>query len=443
MPFASYEAALDYLFTATDYERMRRVRYNADTFSLARMRDLLGRLGDPHRGLRGVHVAGTKGKGSTAAMIEALAREAGLRTGLYTSPHLEDLRERIRFGPEWIAPEALQAGIEAARPHVEALRAADDAPTFFEIFTAIAFRAFAESDLDLVVAEVGLGGRLDATNVLVPEVVVITAVSLDHMAQLGTSLAAIAGEKAGIVKPGVPVVVQPQPPEAEVVIREVCRRAGAERIALGRDVMWSWAPRGTESRVTVCTPRAEYADLGLPLMGAHQGVNAATALAAAERVLTAEQLGPASAARALAALDWPGRMEVVGQGPTVVLDGAHNRASLAGLLQAVAAHFPDRAAEVVFACAADKDIAGMVEVLAAGPNVAGVTATRTENPRAAAPTDLAERLAAQGAANVAAVEDAGEALGRARDRAGPGGLVVACGSLYLVGALRRRCREGR
>jgi len=187
MTASRYEAALDYLFTATDYEKMRRVRYNADTFSLDRVERLLSALGDPHRGFRAVHVAGTKGKGSTAAMAAALARAAGWRVGLYTSPHLEDIRERIRVGGRRIRPEALARCVERVRLHVERMRAAGDAPTFFEIFTCMAFDHFARRRVDLAVVEVGLGGRLDATNVLVPEVAVLTAVSLDHTAQRASS----------------------------------------------------------------------------------------------------------------------------------------------------------------------------------------------------------------------------------------------------------------
>ena len=213
------QAALRYLFSATDYEKMRRVRYNADTFSLDRMHRLLEALGSPHRRLRAVHVAGTKGKGSTAAMVHRLAAACGLRAGLYTSPHLVDIRERIQVGDAMIEPDDLAALIRRARPHVDRMRARGDAPTFFEIFTALAFDHFARQAVDLAVAEVGLGGRLDATNVLRPEVAVITAISLDHTAQLGHTLAAIAAEKAGIVKPGVPVVSQPQPAEAARVNR--------------------------------------------------------------------------------------------------------------------------------------------------------------------------------------------------------------------------------
>ncbi len=477
MPTDPYQDALAWLFSATDYEKMQRVRYNADTFSLDRMRRLLERLGSPHRGLRSVHVAGTKGKGSTAAMVHAVARRAGLVAGLYTSPHLVDIRERVRIGGEMIAEGALAALIESARPHVDRLRGEGDPPTFFEIFTALAFRHFADAGVGLAVVEVGLGGRLDATNVLVPAVSVITAVSLDHTFQLGGTLGEIAREKAGIVKPGVPVVSQPQPPEAMAEIEAACRAAGAPLERVGREVTFTWGPavegerRG--GRMSIRTPRAEYEDLFVPLMGRHQAVNAAAAVAAAEWAipptrLTGEgrgegdvagaadgmpahpplsrqgrgyegrPLGPDFVREALGGLTWPGRMEVVAGRPEVVLDGAHNRASIEVLLAALLRHFPGRSAHVVFAAAADKDIEGMLAVLASAETVAGAVFTRTPNPRASDPAGLLARYAAAGGKGGEAAEDVPSAISLARERAGPAGLVLVCGSLYLVGEARKQ-----
>jgi len=441
MALGTYQAALDYLFAATDYEKMQRVRYNADTFSLDRMRRYLEMLGSPERRLGSVHIAGTKGKGSTAAMVHAMAGACGLVSGLYTSPHLVDLRERIRVGPREIAPGSLRRLIQAARPHIDALRAAGDPPTFFEIFTGLAFRHFADAGVDLAVVEVGLGGRLDATNVLVPHVSVITALSLDHTFQLGGTLEAIAAEKAGIIKPGVPVVTHPQPPEAMAVVERMAREAGSPLLAVGREVLYAWQPaerwgrRG--GRLSVTTPRGTYPDLFLPLMGEHQAANAASAIAAAELApplavrLTADRVR-----EGLARVDWPGRMEHVAGAPEMVLDGAHNRESVERLLEALGRHFPGRAAAVLFAAAADKDVDGMLQVLAASDRVAGTVFTRTENPRACDPADLEARLRRLGRDGRAAVPVA-EALRAAADMAGADGLVVVCGSLYLVGEVKR------
>jgi dihydrofolate synthase/folylpolyglutamate synthase len=454
------QAALAYLFSATDYEKMRRVRYNADTFSLDRMHRLLAALGDPHRRLRSVHVAGTKGKGSTAAMVHCLATACGLRAGLYTSPHLVDIRERIRVDEATIAPEALAALIHRARPHVDRMRDAGDAPTFFEIFTALAFDHFAREAVDLTVAEVGLGGRLDATNVLRPEVAVITAVSLDHTAQLGTTLDAIAAEKAGIVKPGVPAVSQPQPSEADAAIERACRDAGAALVRVGRDVTYAWSPAQRDGRpggrLSVRTPGGAYEDLFLPLMGEHQAVNAATALAAVERVpAVAGRLTSDLACEALAGLHWPGRMDYVPGSPAMLLDGAHNRASMERLFEALAAHFPERRMAIVFGAAGDKDVDGMVDVLVRRTAAAAVVFTRTAHPRAAEPADLAARYArrcgrdaragVQGppaadsdAGRIATADGVADAVRQAGDAVGEDGLVVVCGSLYLVGEAMER-----
>jgi len=442
----AYQAALDYLFAATDYEKMQRVRYNADTFSLDRMRQYLARLGSPERRFGSVHVAGTKGKGSTAAMVHAMAGAAGLVSGLYTSPHLVDLRERIRIGSREIAPEDLRQLIETVRPSVDALREAGDPPTFFEIFTGLAFRHFADRGVDLAVVEVGLGGRLDATNVLVPHVAVITALSLDHTFQLGGTLAAIAAEKAGIIKPGVPVVVHPQPPEAMAVVEGAARAVGAPILGVGREVTYAWQPaeqggrRG--GRRTVTTPRGTYPDLFIPLMGEHQAANAAAAVAAAEAVpALAARLTPDLAAQALAAVEWPGRMEYVAGTPERVLDGAHNRESVERLLAAMDRHFPRRPLTVLFASAADKDVDGMLAALAAGCQVAEVVFTRTDNPRACDPAELQERWRRLGREG-RAVATSAEALAVAAEAAGPKGLVVVCGSLYLVGEVKRLSAGG-
>jgi len=452
MPRDDYQAALDYLFSATDYEKMRRVRYNADTFSLDRMRRLLERLGSPERGLRSVHVAGTKGKGSTAALVHAIALECGLKAGLYTSPHLVDIRERIRIGREDIRPNDLARLIAAARPAVERLRQEGDPATFFEIFTALAFGFFAEAGVDLAVVEVGLGGRLDATNVLRPDVSVITAISLDHVEQLGGTISSIAAEKAGIVKTGVPVVSQPQAPEAMEVVERACREVGAPLALVGREVTYAWSPasegRRLGIRLSVRTPAAEYRDLFVPLMGEHQAINASSAIAAAERAgPLAGRLTPERVRAAFASVTWPGRMEFMpgerGHGlqaprgtPDILLDGAHNRASMERLAEGVSRHFPGRRLVVVFASAADKDIDGMLAVLAERIRGTPVVFTRTDNPRAADPADLASRFAALGGQGADTAADVPAALGRAAALALPDGLVVACGSLYLVGEIK-------
>ena len=438
MAFATYESALEYLFSSTDYEKMQHVRYNADTFSLDRMRQMVALMGSPETKYASIHVAGTKGKGSTAAMIHALAGAAGLKAGLYTSPHLVDICERIRVGQGDISREDLRRLIEGARSMIERLRAQGDPPTFFEIFTALAFAHFAAQKVDLAVIEVGLGGRLDATNVIIPDVSIITAISLDHTEQLGGTLAEIAAEKAGIIKTRVTVVTQPQEPEVMEVIEQACQQAGAPMILVGRDIVCTWEPAQENGclggRMTVSTHTETFPDIFIPLMGEHQAVNACTAIAAARRASPLKKrLPPKTIAAGLRSVLWPGRMEYVPGKPDMLLDGAHNRASMERLMEALAHYFPGWRMVIVFACAADKDVDGMLTVLAQKAAGAPVVFTKSRSPRASAPADLAARFAAHGGAGAETAPDLPAALATARGLAGPGGMVVVAGSLYLVG----------
>ena len=442
MAFATYDEALEYLFSSTDYEKMQHVRYNADTFSLDRMRQLVSSLGSPETKFASIHVAGTKGKGSTAAMIHALASAAGLKVGLYTSPHLVDLRERIRVGQGDISKEDLRRLIEGARSMIERMRNQGDPPTFFEIFTALAFAHFAAQKVDLAVIEVGLGGRLDATNVIVPDVSVITSISFDHTEQLGKTLVEIAAEKAGIIKTRVTVVTQPQEPEVLDVIEHACQQAGAPMILVGRDICCTWEPAEEKGRLggrmVINTHTESFSDLFIPLMGQHQALNACTAIAAARRASPLKKrLPPKTIAAGLRAVQWPGRMEYVPGQPDMLLDGAHNRASMERLLEGLAAYFPGWRMVLVFACAADKDVDGMLTVLA--QKVAGtpVVFTKSRSPRASEPADLAARFAALGGAGAETAPDLPAALQAAKGLAGPGGLVVVAGSLYLVGEVKQ------
>jgi dihydrofolate synthase/folylpolyglutamate synthase len=466
--FADYEAAINYLTQSTDYERMRRVRYNADTFSLERVAALLAAVGNPQERFRSVHIAGTKGKGSTAAMVEAILRQHGLRTGLFVSPHLVDLRERIQIDRKLIDRDVMRRMVGRVAEAIDETLS-DDPPTFFEVMTAVGFLAFAEAAVDVAVIEVGLGGRLDSTNVVRPEVAIITGLSLDHVQQLGPDLASIAREKAGIAKPGVPLVVAPQEAEAEAVIAAVAAKVGAPVIFVGSEgvstgataglvppcgtrvdirtagksrrgtsaeIIFSWfkdfladKPAG---RVTVRTGHAAYENLLLSLAGRFQGANAACAVTAAEIVL-AERIDVEKMRAALAAVDWPGRMEVFPGPVTVILDGAHNARSIAELCAAVTEYYPGRRAVYLFAAAADKDLAGMCRELAKAG--AAVIFTKTDNPRAAEPEELAAALREAGGTVVGTNSEIAAAFALAKREAGAGGVVVATGSLYLVGAL--------
>ena len=439
-----------YIVESTDYERMKDVNYSARTFRLDRVRQLLGALGDPQQHWPAVHIAGTKGKGSTAAMVESIARAHGMRCGLFTSPHLVDMRERIQIDRQWIEPETMRQLTERLAEAVER-DLPHNRPTYFEMITAIAFMAFAEAGVDLAVLEVGLGGRLDSTNVVSPLVAVITGISMDHMAQLGPDLASIAGEKAGIIKAHVPLVVAPQAAEAGAVIAGRAAELGAPLVQVGRDVTSQWQVHWMEGRpaglVRVRTPGGGYENVELALGGRSQAINAACAIVSCE--IAFERLGrqvdEAALRRGLREVVWEGRMQAFAGRVAVVLDGAHNVASVRQLLESVEMYYPGRPRSVLFGSAADKDISGMLAVLAERGE--RVYFTRTDNPRAADPQELCAAYGRAGDAGVPGVPggqclgasaDIAAALKDAREGLPDGGVLVVCGSLYLVGELLGR-----
>ncbi|HLY11638.1 MAG TPA: folylpolyglutamate synthase/dihydrofolate synthase family protein [Planctomycetota bacterium] len=402
----SYPDALAFLKTFTDYERMASV-YTPGDYNLERMRRLLSAVGNPERAFLSLHIAGTKGKGSTAHLAEALLREAGYRTGLYTSPHLIDLRERIRLDGTPIREADFTRVMATMEPQLRRLK-----PTYFETMTAVAFLAFAEQGVDYAVVEVGLGGRLDATNVLRPAACAITTIDYDHMDKLGHTLEAIAGEKAGILKPGVPAVSSPQAPAA----RRVLNARGP--VAYPRFRVLS--SRGFVLKFTVEGRRYD-----LPVLGEHQAANAATALALVER--SGAIVSPGTARRAFRKIRLPGRVERVGRRPTMIVDAAHNPVSARALAAALES-VPRRRLLLVFGASADKDYRSMLRTLLPAADLA--IFTKAASPRAAAPSDLMK--VAKGRPAVAAGSVA-RALALARKAAGPEDAIVVTGSFYVAG----------
>jgi len=405
-----YSDALRFLNTFTDYERMAST-YAPGDYNLDRMRRLLTALGNPERAFLSLHIAGTKGKGSTAHMAEAILREAGYRTGLYTSPHLVDMRERIRLGGTPVSEEEFTWAMAEMEPELRRLR-----PTYFETMTAAAFLIFARRKVDFAVVEVGLGGRLDATNVILPAACAITTIDYDHMDKLGHTLREIAGEKAGILKPGVPAVSSPQAPEA----RKVLLVRG--ELFFPRFQVRS---RGDVLKFTVRGMGGRRYGLALPVLGEHQAANAATAIALVER--SGARCSPAGVRRALAKVRLPGRVEVLGRRPWLIVDAAHNPVSARALVEALRG-VPRRRTILVFGASADKDYGGMLRTLLPGTDLA--IFTRALNPRAAAPSDLLRRARGRAAVTAGSVA---RALGMARKAAGPGDAIVVTGSFYVAG----------
>jgi dihydrofolate synthase/folylpolyglutamate synthase len=430
-----YFETIAYLYSLTDYEKIRIERYTPETHDLSRVERLLAPMGNPHTCFPSIHIAGTKGKGSAAAMCEACLRVAGYRTGLYISPHLHTFRERIQVAGRKIAPEDVIALVAEARPLIE--RVPD--VTYFEAITAIGFLYFARSAVDMAVVEVGLGGRLDATNVLTPKVSVITSLSLEHTYLLGDTLAEIAYEKAGIIKPGIPVVSAPQRAEAVKVLEAVSQERSAPLTEIGRD--WDYEPGPADldgQSFTVRRITDGGSDLDgeyrIPLLGRHQLQNATSVLAALDILGQRGFCIPAETVReGLRDVRWPGRMEILSRDPLVVADGAHNPYSAQVLRQALEEWFPGRRWVLVFGASADKDVAEMLSTLL--PISDYVIVTRSDHPRAAAPVELADAVASVGGGAEVSV-NVRKSIRRGLSMMDPGSGLLVTGSLHLVADAR-------
>jgi dihydrofolate synthase/folylpolyglutamate synthase len=429
----TYHEALTHLEQYANYELNRSVQYAPETFNLARIEQLLDRLGNPHHAFKVVHVAGTKGKGSTCRMIESVLSAAGYHTGLYTSPHLHTFRERIQVSGNLIERNTVAALVDELEPHI----AAAPGLTYFEIVTAMGLLYFARQQVEIAVVEVGLGGRLDATNVVTPQVSVITSLSYDHTAWLGNTLAQIAFEKAGIVKPGVPVVSAPQQPEALDVIERTCAERKSPLVLIGRD--WLYAPGRIEAdgqwfaRVRPdwyksFAPRPEF--YWIPLLGRHQIVNATAALAALD-VLRSQRLsiGPDAVERGLREARWLARMEVLSREPLVVTDGAHNGESAQRLQAALQEWFPNCKWTLIFGASSDKDFDAMFDALL--PVSSRVILTRAHSARAASPERLSERMSAHNVLSAIA-DSVADALDAALRWPSKDSGVIITGSLFIA-----------
>jgi dihydrofolate synthase/folylpolyglutamate synthase len=443
----TYEQALAFWYSRINYEL---VPAKASDLKLDRMKALLRSLGNPQEHLRIVHVAGSKGKGSTSAMLAAVLQGAGYRTGLFTSPHLCRVEERIQVDGESISSAELAtllAEIAEVTGAGTGRRRAALAPTFFEIATALGFLHFLRRRADVAVVEVGLGGRFDSTNVCRPLVAVITSISYDHTQVLGSRLASISMEKAGIIKPGCPAVSGARAPEARAVIERTCRQRGARLRQLDVDFHYRYEPGrvGTgepggppdrKPRVQVTTDRHTWPVMELGLVGEHQAANAAVAVACVEHLRERGlRVDDAAVAAGLAGVRWPARLEVVGRRPLVVLDCAHNGASVEALVATLRESFPPTRRLLLFAGSGDKDLAAMLRTLA--PHFAHAYLTRyTTNPRAVAPEALAALLGPAAGLPFTVCPDPVEALKAASASAGPDDLICVTGSVFLAGQLR-------
>ncbi|MDQ6719747.1 MAG: bifunctional folylpolyglutamate synthase/dihydrofolate synthase [Candidatus Dormibacteraeota bacterium] len=428
----TYQEALDYLTSLGRF---------GIKLGLERTEALLHALGDPHELFQGVLVAGTNGKGSVCAMLASVLQSAGYRVGLMPKPHLISYTERIQVGQRPIAEADFASLLTELQPVINKVASELGPPTEFEILTSAALYYFARAGIDLLVCEVGLGGRLDSTNVLDLGVNVITNIALDHTQHLGSTLEAIAAEKAGILKPESIAITGAQPP-ALGVIEATARDQQIPLLRLGQDIEVSaidkdWA--GVQTTIT--TPGGTYRDLRIPLLGLHQADNAALAVASIDALRSRGwDISDGALRDGLARTHWPGRLEVIDKNPIVLVDGAHNPAGLERSLAAAQKLVKGRPMVIVFGAMSDKDLPSML-VLLGGVDVP-VIFSRIDWHRAASPADLAAQFRGQSET----AESSAEALNRARERAGRDGIVFVCGSLYLVGeaisATRARLARG-
>ena len=416
----SYNNSLDYLYSFVDYSLKHSSELAKADFNLDRMFALMELLGSPQTKYLVIHVAGTKGKGSTSALCAAALQAAGYTVGLYTSPHLLDYVERIQINGAPITHEQLIDLVEEIKPFVAQI----EKLTTFEITTALAFMAFAKHGVTAAVFEVGLGGRLDATNIVTPKVSVITSLSYDHMAVLGNTLALIAGEKAGIIKPGVPVVSSPQKDEAWEVLERVAKENNSELTLVGRDVKFE----RTESSLDGQEFRILNSEFRIPLLGSHQIENAATAytaLKASGILITDEQIQ-----KGFSQVQWRARFEIARREPPVIFDSAHNQDSFEKLYETLDAYFPDKKVYLIFGASEDKNIPGMFAALK--PKIKKIIVTRADHPRALE-VERIQQLAEQAGAESEAVTPVKSALARALELSSKdGSIVLSAGSMFVT-----------
>ncbi|MFC1485412.1 bifunctional folylpolyglutamate synthase/dihydrofolate synthase [Candidatus Latescibacterota bacterium] len=421
-----YHEAIEFLYGFIDYEQTVGWKYDGTNFSMDRVRGFFHALGDPHQKGSFIHVTGTNGKGSTAAMIASALTAAGYRTGLYTSPHLISFRERIRVDSALITPEEVIAGVDRIRP----IAGRFPGLTFFEVWTGLAFDHFIRKRTDVTVVEVGMGGRIDTTNVILPEVAVFTSISIDHRRTLGNTIRKITSQKAGIIKPGVPVVTAPQYPDAISIIEDTAHDRGAPVVLVGRDVTYRWHDKCIDYRGTGW----QFEHITVPLPGAFQAENAAVAIASLEQLASRDYtLSPAAVKRGIETVHWPGRLQTVRTVPRVIVDGACNVDAMREVRDYLLSLGPKKNAVAVFGICRDKDIDRVIQVL--GKAVSRFVFTRTDNPRAVDAADLAKRASAK--IPVTVQPNSAAALEEAIALAGSDGVVIVTGSLYLVGELMK------
>lgn len=438
----TYEQAIEYLVGRINYERTQPEAYSDNEFKLDRMRHLLTAIENPHLRIPAIHVAGTKGKGSICSMLASACTALGWTTGLYTSPHLIRFEERMQVDGQSPTSAELVELVRKIQPLISEIdrSPARMHPTYFEIATALAWNYFLERNAGIAVLETGLGGRLDSTNICCPLVTVITNVSRDHTQILGSTVRQIAREKAGIIKPSVPVVSGCRHPDAIAIVKSVSAEQAAPLWLIDRDFRWTWQDR-EQRTIQVTTPSRTWNNVPVPLRGEHQAENTAITMATLDRIQGQLSISSEDVVyRGLRTTCWPARIEVMSTSPTVVLDAAHNWASAQALMKTIDQDFPARRRILVFACSKDKDYRGLIRQL--GPQFDTLIFTKfVDNPRAVAPEELRRHLSLTLDRPSHVAQDPISAWKLAKRFAHPSDLIVITGSLFLVAELREPLLE--
>ena len=442
-PFTTYKQAEEFLLQTIDYEKLTQYKYDTSTFDLKRMEEMMCSVGDPHTKRKTIHITGTKGKGSTAIIVSSILSRLGLKTGLFTSPHLTYLGERMKVNDKTISQETFVQLMNMLKPYIDKITAETPIlmPTFFEIVTAIAFLYFEREKTDISVMEVGMGGRLDSTNIILPEVSVITPVGYDHTDRLGKTLDKIAFEKAGIIKEDIPVISSIQEPDALAVISKTCNEKRSLLYLVGQDILIydiKVAQRngiyGTECVIE--TWRNRYKNIFLPLVGRHQVENCAAAIGSLE-VLAGKgviKIDNELIVNALADIRCPARIEVISEEPLTIVDTAHTVASMKILRESIKESFSFRKLVLVIGLSSDKDIEGVLKEIVSISN--DLIFTRTGNPREADPEQMAVIAKRFSQNNLMVIEDIDEAMEEAKEIANADDLICITGSFFLAGKVK-------
>lgn len=427
----TYSQALDYIYSFVDYSLARNLRYSPEKFNLGRMEDFLELLGNPHEKYKVIHVAGTKGKGSTCALLASILTKNGFQTGFYSSPHMIDFTERIRIGEDQISNHEIVEYINLLDPLIKKVPEL----TTFEIITGMAFKYFADKRVDFAVIEVGMGGRFDATNVVHPEVSIITAISHDHTKVLGKTIKKIAFEKAGIIKKGIPVIVSRQKPTALEVIRNVAAERGSRMVYVVdtfKAEFVNYSLDGQDFKILKAGNKG--IEINIPLLGDHQTDNALTAFACIEELKDQGITINTDAIRSgFKNVKWPGRFEIINKKPIIIIDSAHNLDSVRKLKEAVKKYLPEKQLILIFGVSEDKEVASMLKLIK--PLIKTLIITKSHHPRALELNkikEIAEKIGISWIVEDEIKNAIGEALARSDDSTA----ILATGSIFIAGAVK-------